>query len=502
MDVAGVAWRCDVLRLFLSIRMALFLRPLEPDSGSGVLRIPADAEVLRVGRDASSDLRVDDISVSSPHAMIEGDGGGRFEVVDCGSSNGTFVNGLRVDRHPLAEGDLLRFAAVEFRVEGAESASEPPESGPREQADSVRRLQRDLEEAAGREERLSFALSEARRETMERDGVIAALRYDYGALEGRLARTEAERARLEAVSAELEGNLNEARERLGATVSALDGARGERDAADAAREELLGRLGAFGERILADWAAWFDEVGLPGGGGSGREEGIFARAEAVAARIRSELDRIEPIWLEFGGGVQDELRRRCEVLRAEEGELLRDLAWHRLELERLKGELAAFREFLEAEVRRAQGLSRRGVEVEIPARLEAMVVAKDHELELYRSLLERMEVLDRLIAGYARSRRLRSVHREISDFRESLAAILGAGGVRPFEVAVGTFLTPSHRSEIQVLGRKGWGTREYAPQPFQPGEVVAVVRPGYRIGEGEGAIVLRKAEVLIRGGGG
>jgi hypothetical protein len=52
---------------------------------------------------------------------------------------------------------------------------------------------------------------------------------------------------------------------------------------------------------------------------------------------------------------------------------------------------------------------------------------------------------------------------------------------------------------VQVLSRKGWGTRQYAAIPFQPGEVVKVIRPGYRLGEGEEAVILRKVEVLIQG---
>ncbi len=30
-------------------------------------------------------------------------------------------------------------------------------------------------------------------------------------------------------------------------------------------------------------------------------------------------------------------------------------------------------------------------------------------------------------------------------------------------------------------------------------EVVKVIRPGYRVGDGDGAVILRKVEVLIRG---
>ena len=50
-----------------------------------------------------------------------------------------------------------------------------------------------------------------------------------------------------------------------------------------------------------------------------------------------------------------------------------------------------------------------------------------------------------------------------------------------------------------MLSRKGWGTKQYSEHPFQPGQVTKVIRPGYRVGEGDASVILRKVEVLIRG---
>ena len=62
-------------------------------------------------------MQVSHASVSLQHALIEVNDDSSVEVVDCGSSSGTFVNGIRVvDRRTLSAGDLLRFAAAEFRV--------------------------------------------------------------------------------------------------------------------------------------------------------------------------------------------------------------------------------------------------------------------------------------------------------------------------------------------------------------------------------------------------
>ncbi len=72
-----------------------------------------------IGRDKSSDVRLVDHEVSRRHAEIRSDGG-EYELVDRQSSNGTFVNGERIERRVLGSGDriqvgrsLLIFTAVE-----------------------------------------------------------------------------------------------------------------------------------------------------------------------------------------------------------------------------------------------------------------------------------------------------------------------------------------------------------------------------------------------------
>jgi DNA-binding transcriptional ArsR family regulator len=155
---------------------------------------------------------------------------------------------------------------------------------------------------------------------------------------------------------------------------------------------------------------------------------------------------------------------------------------------------------MDAELRRAQGLSRKGIEIEIPERFEAMLIPKDREQEIYRALIERLEELDLLLGNHRNLRRLREIVQELTAFRNHLASLLEDGGVRPFRLELGTILSPRHRREVQVLSRKGWGTRPYSKTPFQPGEVIEVVRPGYLVGDGDAAVVLRKVEVLIRGG--
>jgi hypothetical protein len=86
---------------------------LIPASGSDV-EITVDRAV--VGRDASCDVVVNDVSVSRKHARLERLGSS-WAVVDQRSANGTFLDGQRVSESMLSEGQELRFGAVNFRVE-------------------------------------------------------------------------------------------------------------------------------------------------------------------------------------------------------------------------------------------------------------------------------------------------------------------------------------------------------------------------------------------------
>jgi two-component system, cell cycle response regulator len=59
-----------------------------------------------VGRGSAAGLILDADSVSRKHARIERFGGGH-KIVDCGSTNGTYVNGVRVKEQLLKDGDRI-----------------------------------------------------------------------------------------------------------------------------------------------------------------------------------------------------------------------------------------------------------------------------------------------------------------------------------------------------------------------------------------------------------
>lgn len=69
-----------------------------------------------IGRREDCDLRIAVNDVSRKHCkiMLEDD---QISVADLGSSNGTFVNGQRVEKHPLTAGDTLQVGPVSFVVQ-------------------------------------------------------------------------------------------------------------------------------------------------------------------------------------------------------------------------------------------------------------------------------------------------------------------------------------------------------------------------------------------------
>ncbi|MFO7929717.1 MAG: FHA domain-containing protein [Candidatus Humimicrobiaceae bacterium] len=68
---------------------------------------------ITVGRDANSDIFLDDVTVSREHASIEEEDG-NLKLVDEGSLNGSYVNGKRVESSPLNNGDKIQIGKYIF----------------------------------------------------------------------------------------------------------------------------------------------------------------------------------------------------------------------------------------------------------------------------------------------------------------------------------------------------------------------------------------------------
>lgn len=82
-----------------------------------------DKERLSIGRDPHNDVRIDDPAVSREHAVILSVGKDCI-IEDAGSSNGTYVNGARIDRQILRHGDVLHFGAYHLRFVNPRAPSE------------------------------------------------------------------------------------------------------------------------------------------------------------------------------------------------------------------------------------------------------------------------------------------------------------------------------------------------------------------------------------------
>lgn len=76
-------------------------------------RIDLDHFPFTLGRNETCDYQVQSSRVSRQHAQIVQEGG-RLRIRDLHSTNGTFVNGRRIEDHPLSDGDLIVIADVQF----------------------------------------------------------------------------------------------------------------------------------------------------------------------------------------------------------------------------------------------------------------------------------------------------------------------------------------------------------------------------------------------------
>jgi pSer/pThr/pTyr-binding forkhead associated (FHA) protein len=93
------------------------------DGRGHVIRYALDPEnfalhdfALKIGRAPSSDLVIDDSTVSRDHAQISllEDG---FYIRDLGSTNGTYINGVKLspfEASKICSGDSLTFGKLEF----------------------------------------------------------------------------------------------------------------------------------------------------------------------------------------------------------------------------------------------------------------------------------------------------------------------------------------------------------------------------------------------------
>jgi predicted component of type VI protein secretion system len=81
--------------------------------------------ITTIGRSADSDIKIDNAGVSAHHAKIIHDGN-EFIIEDIESRNGTFVNGIRVARKTLSDGDEVVISKHILKLAANAGAAFPP----------------------------------------------------------------------------------------------------------------------------------------------------------------------------------------------------------------------------------------------------------------------------------------------------------------------------------------------------------------------------------------
>src|ERR1700677_5257438 len=77
-------------------------------------------DIVKVGKDPRSHLRVDDELASRMHAVIEVASPDDITLIDLGNEPGTMVNGARVNKCKINPGDQLQIGGTKIVLERAE----------------------------------------------------------------------------------------------------------------------------------------------------------------------------------------------------------------------------------------------------------------------------------------------------------------------------------------------------------------------------------------------
>ncbi len=87
-------------------------------------------DIIKVGKLPSSHLRIEDDNVSRMHAVIEVTGPDEIYIIDLGSAAGTIVNGKKVNKCKLQNGDEIVLGSTRVVVEMGDAGAVMPISAP------------------------------------------------------------------------------------------------------------------------------------------------------------------------------------------------------------------------------------------------------------------------------------------------------------------------------------------------------------------------------------
>jgi ABC transport system ATP-binding/permease protein len=114
----------DGVSLELQPAETMAIRPVrdEPTAGKTTAVIGALSAVhevsktVRIGRSGDNDIVLGDLSVSRHHAELHFDLQQRYRLIDLGTTNGTFLNGRRIQQADPIEGDVIGVGQDTFRL--------------------------------------------------------------------------------------------------------------------------------------------------------------------------------------------------------------------------------------------------------------------------------------------------------------------------------------------------------------------------------------------------
>jgi len=99
------------------------------EGATGSISYPVNQTIILVGRDDEADWLLESRQVSRKHCILV-DGGDHLTVRDLGSTNGTFINGKRIQAGKARDGDLLSFGELNFRIQEIEASQKSPKPEP------------------------------------------------------------------------------------------------------------------------------------------------------------------------------------------------------------------------------------------------------------------------------------------------------------------------------------------------------------------------------------
>jgi pSer/pThr/pTyr-binding forkhead associated (FHA) protein len=91
--------------------------------GTAPREVPLDKERITIGRRDDNDVRLEDGATSGHHAAIITVLNDSF-LQDLNSTNGTFINGKRIQKHALRSGDVITIGRTRLEYVGEDAAAE------------------------------------------------------------------------------------------------------------------------------------------------------------------------------------------------------------------------------------------------------------------------------------------------------------------------------------------------------------------------------------------